>query len=260
MSRQPLHVHPVALDLAFNDVERNLEAVDATLGKRLAEVERPEEHLFLFPELTLTGFVTKEPPSFGLGEGPVARLASLAAKHRTAIAAGFPEKAAGKPLNALVLFGPDGKLVARYHKLHLFTWGKNPEAATYQAGTTGVVASYRGWKLGFAICFDVRFPPLFHEYAKAGVDLLLISSCWIGGPHKTYQYKTIASGHAILAQAYVAAVNRAGKDPFFEYDGAEYVFSPFGEPAGAELDPAELENARKLVVRPSDRPNYSIVG
>lgn len=260
MSREPLHVHPVALDLAWNDAEANLAQVDEALAERLRGVARPEEHLFLFPELTLTGFVTKDPPAFGLADGPVAKLAALAAKYRTALAAGFPEKAAGKPHNALALFGPDGKLVARYHKLHLFTWGKNPEAETYAAGQAGVVATYRGWKLGLAICFDIRFPPLFHEYAKAGVDLLLISSCWIGGPHKTTQYRTITSAHAILTQAYVAAVNRAGKDPFFEYDGSEYVFSPFGEPAGPALDPAELDAARKLVVRPSDLPAYSVRG
>ncbi|MBI4348448.1 MAG: carbon-nitrogen hydrolase family protein [Elusimicrobia bacterium] len=258
MSRAPLHVHPVGLDLAWNDPEANLAQIDRALSAGLKGAARPEEHLFLFPELTLTGFVTKDPPAYRLGEGPVARLAALAAKHRTAVAAGFPEAGDGKPLNALALFGPDGKLHARYHKLHLFTWGKNPEAATYRAGDTGVVASYRGWKIGFAICFDVRFPPLFHEYAKAGIDLLLISSCWIDGPHKTYQYKTITSAHAILAQAYVAAVNRAGKDPFFEYDGAEYVFSPFGEAREGPLDPAELENARKLVVRPSDLPSYQV--
>ena len=258
MSREPLYVHPVALDLAWNDAEANLAQIDAALEKLLKGVERPEEHLTLFPELTLTGFVTKDPPAFAIGDGAIKSLGALAKKHKTAIAAGFPEKSSGKPLNALALFGPDGKLVARYHKLHLFTWGKNAEAATYEAGKAGVVATYRGWKLGLAICFDVRFPPLFHEYAKAGVDLLLISSCWIGGPHKTYQYRTITSGHAILTQAYVAAVNRSGKDPFFEYDGAEYVFSPFGEPADPKLDPTELENARKLVVRPSDRQSYKI--
>ncbi|MBI5201366.1 MAG: carbon-nitrogen hydrolase family protein [Elusimicrobia bacterium] len=258
-ARLKLSVSPVALELSWNDPDANLAKIDAALATGLKGVSRPEEHLFLFPELTLTGFATKEPPAIGLSSGPVSKLSALAKKHKTAVAAGFPEKAAGKPLNALALFGPDGKLVARYHKLHLFTWGKNPEAATYEAGKTGVVADYRGWKLGFAICFDIRFPPLFHEYAKAGVDLLLISSCWIGGPHKTYQYRTITSGHAILTQAYVAAVNRAGKDPFFEYDGSQYVFSPFGEETSGALDPAELENARKLVVRPSDLKSYRVV-
>lgn len=261
--KQPLYLQPVALDLAFNDPEANLRGIEAALDKRLKGVSAPEEHLFLFPELTLTGFVTKDPPAFRHGSPPVSGLAALAARFKTGIAAGFPEAHAGgpKPLNTLALFGPDGKLVARYHKLHLFTWGKNPESETYQAGGSAVTCSYRGWKVGLALCFDIRFPPLFHAYATAGVDLLLVSSCWIGGPHKTYQYRTITSGHAILSQAYLAAVNRSGKDPFFEYDGAEHVFSPFGEDVGpkpARLDPAELAAARKLVVRPSDLPAYPV--
>lgn len=259
--RQALQVHPVALDLAWNDPEANLRQMEGAIHSRISPGGVPEEQLFLFPELTLTGFVTKDPPVFELDHPLVKRLSDMARANRVAIAAGFPERSApgGKPFNTLALFGPDGKLLVEYHKMHLFTWGKNPEAATYAPGEAGVTFVYRGWKLGFAVCFDIRFPPLFHEYAKAGVDLILVSSCWIGGPHKSYQYRTIASAHAILTQAYVAAVNRTGKDPFFEYEGAELVFSPYGEALegrGVRLDPAELEGARKLVVRPSDRETY----
>lgn len=262
MARLPLHVHPVGLDLAWNEPEANLRRMEGAIHERLLPGSVPEEHLFLFPELTLTGFVTKDPPAYEAGHLLVKRIGDLARANRVAIAAGYPERLPGeaKPKNALALFGPGGEALARYHKVHLFTWGKNAEAAAYAPGKGGVTCSYRGWKLGLAICFDIRFPPLFHAYAKAGVDLLLVSSCWIGGPHKSQQYKTIASAHAILTQAFVAAVNRAGKDPFFEYDGAQYVFSPYGAELGpgASLDPKELDGARKLVVRPSDRDAYPV--
>ena len=266
--RQPLVVCPVGLDLAWNDPAANLAAMERAVDERLRGSKAgPEEHLFLFPELTLTGFVTKDPPAFGFDAPEIRRVSSLASSRRVAVAFGFPEvNPKGKPFNALALFGPDGKLVGRYRKMHLFTWGKNAESAGYSAGHGAVVFPYRGWKLGLAVCFDIRFPPLFHRYAKEGVDLLLVSSCWIGGPHKSYQYRTITSAHAILTQSFLAAVNRAGKDPFFEYDGAEYVFSPYGEQVaggpdpgpGGRLDPVELEGARKLVVRPSDRESYPL--
>lgn len=263
MPPQALHVHPVSLDLAWNDPEANLRQMEGAIHSRIPAGGVPEEQLFLFPELTLTGFVTKDPPAYELDHPLVKRLADMARANRVGIAAGFPERAPGsaKPFNTLALFGPDGQLVARYRKLHLFTWGKNAESASYAAGEKAVMTTYRGWKVGFALCFDIRFPPLFHAYAKAQAELLLVSSCWIGGPHKSYQYRTIASGHAILTQAFVAAVNRSGKDPFFEYEGAEHVFSPYGEALaapGARLDPAELVGARKLVVRPSDRPSYEV--
>jgi len=265
----PLSLNPITLDLSWQDPEDNLARIRSQVAIRLKKNPKadPEEQLFLFPELTLTGFVTEDPPSYAV-EPPHAHLEALSAiakENRTAIAAGFPEANPddeNKPFNTMILIGPDGLPVARYRKTHLFTWGENSESKSYASGTGGIVASYRGWSVGFATCFDIRFPPLFHAYAKEAVDLILVSACWIGGPHKTYQFKTINSGHAILSQAFVAAVNRCGRDPFFHYDGAEYLFSPFGEDLYANVhcrvDPRELDDARKLTVRPSDRAVYAI--
>jgi predicted amidohydrolase len=267
--KKPLYLNPLTLDLAWKDPEGNLARLRSQISSRLEKHPNiaPESQLFLFPELTLTGFVTENPSSFPLDppHAHVSALRAIASEFKTAVAAGFPEENPddpAKPYNTMLLVGPDGEPVAKYRKTHLFTWGENSEDKTYAAGDEGVVASYRGWSVGFATCFDIRFPPFFHAYAKQGVDLLLVSACWIGGPHKTYQFRTINSGHAILTQSFVAAVNRSGKDPFFEYDGAEYLFSPYGEDLYAQepcrLDPEELAGARKLVVRPSDREAYAV--
>ncbi|PCI37485.1 MAG: hypothetical protein COB53_06420 [Elusimicrobia bacterium] len=266
---ETLHINPMTLDLSWQDPEDNLSRIASQIKMRLKKNSdiKPNEQLFLFPELTLTGFVTETPASYAV-EPPHAHISALRAiakEHNTAIAAGFPEANPddeNRPFNTMLLIGADGEVVARYRKMHLFTWGENSEDKCYSAGNEGVTAVYRGWKIGFGTCFDIRFPRLFHGYASESVDLLLVSACWIGGPHKTYQFKTINSSHAILSQAYVAAVNRCGRDPFFHYDGGEYVFSPFGEDLYAKvpckLDPAELEGARKLVVRPSDRDDYPV--
>lgn len=266
-----LWVEPVPVDLAFNSPEANLARVEAEIAARLkprpAKPGAPSNHerLFLFPELTLTGFVTKDPPCWRLGEGPVAALARLARDYRVGLAAGFPERnpaRPGKPFNALALFGPDGRLVARYRKVHLFTLGAAPESKAYSAGNSGVVARFRGWRVGLAVCFDLRFARLFHAYARAGADLALVGSCWVAGPHKSEQFRTLAAAHAVLGQCYVASVNRAGRDPAFEYDGSAYVFSPFGESlydgGPVAVDPERLAAARSLSVRSADRANYGV--
>ena len=267
--RLPLSVEPIPLDLAYNDPEANLKALEEAVAARLSAHPEiaPEERLFLFPELTLTAFVTKAPLAFSLSpaDATVGAVAALAKKFHTGLAVGFPEKPAGggKPLNALAVFAPGG-LAGVYRKNHLFTLGASPESAAYSAGDGGVLLDYRGWRVGLAVCFDVRFSALFHAYAKAGADLILVSSCWVGGPHKTEQYRTLTSTHAILTQSYVAAVNRSGRDPVWEYDGSAYVFSPFGENlhkgGPVRLDPAELDACRKLAVRVADRPSYPIKG
>lgn len=267
MKKKPLYLQPAALDLAWNEPEENLRRVERIIKQRLDQSpDAPSEaRLFIFPELTLTGFVTKNPQAFILNppQAPVARLFEIAQKHRVGIAAGFPEANPAdpkRPFNALILIDPEGKMVASYRKMHLFTVGKSPESSVYASGDAGVICDYRGWKVGLAICFDLRFPQLFIEYGRAGTEVILVPACWIGGPHKSYQFRTLGSAHAILAQAYVAAVNRSGKDPAYEYDGTEHVFSPFGEriyrnaPCG--LDPSAVEECRKLEVRPSDRDRY----
>jgi predicted amidohydrolase len=261
--REPLHLWPTALDLAWADPKENLRRIGSAIKARLRHCAvPPEQTLFVLPELTLTGFVTKDPKP--ASPEPVCELAR---RLKTGIAVGYPETNPAdpkKPFNTFSLVGTDGRIAASYRKMHLFTAGKNSEASSYSAGESGVLCDYRGWKTGFAVCFDIRFPALFRAYAKAGADLILVSACWIGGPHKSYQYKTVNSGHAILAQAYVAAVNRSGRDPFYEYDGAEYVFSPYGENVHVKgpvtLDPAELDAYRKLIVRPwdGDRKEYGV--
>lgn len=269
MPRDPLYLQPTALDLAWNDPEENLRRIDAAVAARLKKAKNvpPEAQLFLFPELTLTGFVTQKPMALSLDppHAHVTALREIARRRRIGLVAGIPEPNpldAKKPFNTSLLIGPDGRIRAKYRKMHLFTLGKASEVNGYRAGAAGTVVDYRGWKLGFAICFDIRFSALFLEYAKEEVDLLLVSSCWVGGPHKAHQYKTLNSSHAILTQAYVAAVNRFGKDPFFTYEAAEYVFSPFGENVyrkkPLKLNPALLEKSRGLVVRPGDRDSYSV--
>lgn len=269
MERQALHVNPVAMDLAWREPGENLRRMEAAVRDRLSAPGAPEAgaQLFLFPELTLTGFVTQDPPCCAANPAdPVFRkLCAMARRLKTAVAAGFPEKNPKdpkRPFNALAFIGPDGNVLAVYRKLHLFTSGRHPEAAGYAAGDGGVVCVYRGWKIGFAICFDLRFPALFHRYAREGTELLLVSSCWVGGAHKSCQYRTLNSAYAVLLQAYVACVNRSGKDPNFDYDGAEHVFSPFGEDvyrnAPYGLSGAELRASRGLIVRPADREDYSI--
>ncbi|MBI5596033.1 MAG: carbon-nitrogen hydrolase family protein [Elusimicrobia bacterium] len=265
MDRLPLFVEPVPLDLAWKDPGANLDAMEAEIRRRLAAAPEvpPESVLFLFPEMTLTGFVTKDPHAYAVEPPapPVAALRALARRLRTGIAAGFPEvnrEDRRKPLNTLAVVAPDGEIAGLYRKTHLFTWGAEPESACYAAGESGTLFDYRGWKVGLAICFDVRFSALFHAYAKAGADLVLVSSNWVGGPHKTYQYRTLCSAHAILTQAFVAAVNRAGRDPAWEYDGSSYVFAPTGEDiykgSPCRLDPAVIAAVRKMAVRVADRP------
>ncbi|MBI4370456.1 MAG: carbon-nitrogen hydrolase family protein [Elusimicrobia bacterium] len=264
MSKHPLYLHPVSLDLIWNDPAKNIFNIKETLRKKLAQFPsiEPQEQLFILPELTLTGFVTQNPRSF-LTNPPspeIQELAYIASELSTGLVVGFPEtnpSNAPKPFNAAALFGSDGKIMGTYRKMHLFTSGAAPESLAYAPGEYGCLIQYRGWNIGLAICFDLRFPQLFIEYSRAAADAIVIPSCWVAGPYKSEQFKILSQAYAILTQAYVASVNRSGKDPNFAYHGSAYVFGPVGEDLTNGL-PCELKHdtinaCRALPIRLSDR-------
>lgn len=266
-SRRSLRIVPAPIELAWNDPAENLRRIEAELDRGLSGASEPESQLFVFPELTLTGFVTESPRELLLDGPEVSALRKLASSRKTALAAGFPERnpaAPGRPFNALVLVDAEGEVRAHYRKLHLFTFGAKPETASYSAGSGGVLCEHRGWKLGLSLCFDLRFPALFQVYAREKADAILLPSCWVDGPHKSRQFELLSAAQAVLTQAYFVSVNRSGADPQFKYDGRAYVHGPFGEQVwrggACELSADRLDQARKLAVRSSDRPSYAIGG
>jgi predicted amidohydrolase len=88
-----------------------------------------------------------------------------------------------KIANRGFLIGPDGGILARYDKLHLFdvdlpngeSWR---ESATYTAGQCAILAPVGDAVLGMGICYDLRFPYLFRALVEAGADILTAPACF----------------------------------------------------------------------------------
>jgi omega-amidase len=271
MSKSDLFLEPVALNLVWKDPQANVKAMRAEIAQRLQKSPEvsSQDRIFVFPELTLTGFVTTDPGSSALHreDQAIQSVHDLAKEFKTAIVFGFPERQEGPrahvPWNTLIFVDPSGEELADYQKIHLFTAGSPSEHTTYEAGTSGVIVEYRGWKIAFGICFDLRFPPLFSEYAKEGADLVILPACWVGGAGKSHQLQTLSAAHAIAGQYYFLSVNRSGEDPNFKFEGETLVYSPKGELLKGEapfrISDSVLQEARKLSVRPSDRPDYLVL-
>jgi predicted amidohydrolase len=267
-SKLELHLDLIPLDLAWSDPKTNVSRMEAAISERLKENPAIDSRsrIFVFPELTLTGFVTTEPEKAALerGDTNVTAVLALAEKYQVAVVFGFPERSGEmKPYNTLLLVDPKGRIVADYQKIHLFTVGNPSEAEVYEAGDAGTLVRYRGWNIGFGICFDLRFSGLFHAYAKNETDLIILPACWLGGSGKARQFLSMSSAHAITGQCFFAALNRSGNDPHYSFEGDVLCFSPKGEPvvnrSGFDLNPSLVEDARKLQVRPSDREEYPVL-
>ncbi len=81
-----------------------------------------------------------------------------------------------KLANRSFLFSPDGKVAARYDKIHMFdvdlaNGESYRESANYAPGEEAVVADLPWGRLGLSICYDLRFPHLYRAMAKAGATL-----------------------------------------------------------------------------------------
>ena len=109
----------------------------------------------------------------------------------------------GRLRQVSLLFAPDGKMAARYDKIHLFTatvadkQGSYDEAATFEPGTQTIVAPIElndtSFQLGMMVCFDLRFPALAQRLRQAGADILSAPSA--------FTYMTGQAHWSLLLQA-----------------------------------------------------------
>jgi lysophospholipase L1-like esterase len=73
-----------------------------------------------------------------------------------------------KPHNSLYVIDPEGKVVDRYDK----RFCTNKDLKSYSPGDHFVTFDANGVKCGLLVCYDVRFPELYRQYSKLGVQRL----------------------------------------------------------------------------------------
>lgn len=83
-----------------------------------------------------------------------------------------------KMANRQFLIDDNGAIVARYSKIHMFDVQVGDgqtyrESNTYQPGEEAVVVDTPWCKIGLSICYDIRFPYLYRDLAKAGAEVIV---------------------------------------------------------------------------------------
>lgn len=183
-------------------------------------------------------------------------------------------RADGKLANRALLFGPDGATIATYDKIHMFdvdldngeSWR---ESAAYEPGTEAVVAEINGVKLGFAVCYDLRFPQLFRAEALAGANLLSVPAAFTRQTGEAH-WHVLLRARAIENGAYVIAAAQGGvHEDGRETYGHSLIVDPWGrivaeaahdEPAVivAEIDPAQSVAARKKIPNLKNARDFAV--
>ena len=145
-----------------------------------------------------------------------------------------------KLVNRSLLFEPDGKVAARYDKIHLFdvdmpSGERIRESDTFAPGGEAVVAELPWGQLGLSICYDMRFPSLYNALANAGGVFMAVPAAFTVPTgqahwHVLLRSRAIETGSFVFAAAQGGS-HECGRSTF----GHSLVVTPWGEII-AELD------------------------
>ena len=142
--------------------------------------------------------------------------------------------ASGKVANRSYLIAPEGEIVARYDKLHMFdvdlAGGESyRESRNFDPGNTAVLADLPWGRLGMSICYDLRFPALYRALATAGADFIAVPAAFTKQTGEAH-WRVLLRARAIETGAFVLAACQGGlhENGRSTY-GHSMIVSPWGE-------------------------------
>lgn len=254
------------------EVEPNLDAAEAAIRAAAAggaEFVQTPENTSLMELSSKRLFANTRAEA---GNPAVERFASLAQElgiwlHVGSIAVRLSD---AKVANRSFLISPQGNIVARYDKIHMFDvdlpGGETyRESKNYQPGEKAVLADLPWGRIGLATCYDLRFPALYRALAKAGADFITAPSAFTRQTGEAH-WHVLLRARAIETGCFMIAAAQGGdhENGRSTYGHSMFV-SPWGEilaEAGSDpdvmfatIDPALVTEARTRI--PSlqhDRP------
>lgn len=232
-----------------------------------AQAAAAAEHgarVVVFPEAMMARFGVALGPLAEPVDGPWARaVAAIADEVGVLVCAGmFTPSADGRVRNSVLITGLGEHTT--YDKIHLYDAFGFRESDTVAGGSTPVTVEVDGIVLGFATCYDVRFPELFQNLATSGSSAVVVPASWGAGPGKREQWEVLVRARALDSGNWLLGCGQA--DP--SASGVEVhpkaptgigystVADPFGQvhaqlEAGPDLlvvdiDPALAQRSREM--------------
>ena len=169
---------------------------------------------------------------------------------------------ASKFYNTSILLNSRGCLLGKYRKKHLFRAiidrHNVDESKYFLSGNKNLLKKVDSFNVGLSLCFDVRFPKMYQEYKKQGVDVLCMPSAFT---QKTGQvhWEILLRARAIETLSYVLAPNQVGIDgKGGRFYGHSIIVDPWGKVLAratenqeeiiyAHIDKNNIKNKRKLL-------------
>jgi len=204
----------------------------ANLNKMKKYIETNNADIYVFGELTLTGYKIKD-ETRNLAEkknGPSINFIKKIAKQKKCyIVFGMPlldDKVEGLINNAAVLVHPNGK-VDIYKKWFLPTFGPFEEKIFFDEGEETPVFDTKFGKIGLIVCYDIFFPELCKAYSLQGADMII---CLSATPSVNRKYfETLMPARAVENTVYFVYVNIVGTQEDLVFWGGAQIYDPFGK-------------------------------
>ena len=185
------------------------------ISRQMRAARKRGAHLAHFSEACLSGYLGAEVKSlrmvnWDLIHNALEQVQELAASLQLWVVIGCNHRLSSphKPHNSLYVIDDRGQLITRYDKL--FCTGKNTrdgDLRYYSPGQEFITFQVRNVCCGLLICHDFRYPELFREYKRQGVELMLVSFHCAGMTRRGfehYQYSVPATVQAAAASNYYA--------------------------------------------------------
>lgn len=157
----------------------------------------------------------------------------------------------GRLYNATALIAPDGAVLHRYRKIHVFGY-QSLEAELLSPGD-GVTTAPTPWgAVGATTCYDLRFPEIWRGLVAVGAEIVITPAAWPAARER--HWRLLTESRAVEEQILLIAGNATGKQGEVRLGGHSRVVDPWGEvllDAGTDegvfavdVDPAVVRRTR----------------
>jgi len=158
---------------------------------------------------------------------------------------------------SLLVYGPDGRRVARYDKIHLFRFTHGDEsydeARTIRAGSEQVAFEAPFGRVALSICYDLRFPELYRGLGE--VALIVVPAAFTYRTGEAH-WETLLRARAVENQCYLLAAAQGGGHPGGRRTwGHSMLVDPWGEVVArraegpgvviGDIDPTRMADVRE---------------
>ena len=223
--------------------------ITAVDGEKLATVEkmlgfldiagRRGSELVVLPEVWTGLGYSSEDAYLEIAEpipGPTTDLlAAKARQYGMHIVGSMYEQDGNRFYNSSPLIGPDGKIIGKYWKTHLFDAPDRPdikrgirESDHVLAGTELPVFQTDPAKIGVSVCSDLRFPEVYRELALKGAEVIVCASAFLSPRFDHWEF--FLRARATENQCWVVASGQYGVEPKsgIAFVGRSMIIDPWG--------------------------------